>query len=281
MTGYLNGDYLPLDEIGLSPLDRGWLFADALYEVVRSYSGRLFEVERHVSRLECGARELRFRETTFPWFAEVACELVTRNALTDGEALVYVQVSRGAAPRSHRFPSPDTPPTVLAYAHRYERPPDIHDSGASAIVLPDTRWARCDIKSVSLLANTLAHETAREQDAYEAILVRDGMVTEGTRSSVLVVADGTVVGPPRSSYILDGVTRRVVREMCADLSIPYAERDISERSLAGVDEIMVTGTASDIVPIVRLGDRDIGSGTPGPITRALQEEFARRTGSAE
>jgi D-alanine transaminase len=284
MIGYLNGEYLPLEDMRISPFDRANLFGDAIYEVIRSYDGRLFEVPRHMRRLERGARELLLPCTEFPKLPEVAAELIRLNDLNATDALVYIQVSRGtpllssgAAPRSHAFPSPDTPLSIWAYVRAFERDIEGQTHGVHAILVPDQRWGRCDIKTVSLIPNTMAYEQAQSSGAHEALFVRDGLLMEGSHTSMLTLRDGVVEAPPRSPQILDGVTRYVVEDICSDLHIPVTECDIPQSGIWDVDEMFLTGTASEVLPVVRVDGKPIGDGTPGAVTRAIQKAFRVRS----
>jgi len=279
MLAYLNGDYLPRDEIAISPDDRGFLFSDGLYEVIRTYDGRLFQVQSHIDRLSYGARALRFNKEDFSYLTEVAEELIQRNDLTRGDSLVYIQVTRGAAPRTHYFPPPETPLTVYAAATPFvARQADL-ERGINIILVPDQRWARCDIKTVSLVANVLAHQQARESNAVEAVFVRDGVVLEGTRSNFFAVLEGKVVTPPKTNYILGGITRKVVLGLCKNLSIPCQQRPIFESEISQASELMIVGTAAEITPIAQINRQRVGSGKPGPITRFLQKAFREMVSS--
>jgi D-alanine transaminase len=273
MISYLNGRYMPHDEIRISPDDRGFLFSDGLYEVMRSYSGALFQVQAHLDRLSYGARALRYRVHDFPYLADVSRRLVRDNGLAQGDALVYIQVTRGAVPRSHRFPPRDTPLTVYASATPFSPRREEQEQGIHVILVPDQRWARCDIKTVSLLANTLAHQQAFETNALEALFVRDGVVLEGTHSNLFAVFNGTLTTPPRTNYLLPGITRQVVLDLCEKLSIPCRERSILASELDQAEELMITGTTVEITPIVRLNGDKAGSGSPGRLTKKLQQAF--------
>lgn len=277
MIAYFNGTYLPNEKVAISPDDRGFLFADGLYEVIRLYLGRPFRIAEHVARLERGARALRFPRTSFPELSAVFDELIRRNALHESDATIYVQVTRGAAPRTHSFPPKDTPPTIYV-APSYFRPlREELDSGVRAVLVPDQRWSRCDIKTVALLPNTLAHQQAQDVGAQEAIFVREGVALEGTHSNLFVVSGGTILTPPRTNHILPGITRQVVLELCADLSLGYREQSIYEADILTADEVMIVGTTVDISPVVAIGDRKISNGKPGAITRRLQAAFRAQT----
>jgi D-alanine transaminase len=273
MISYLNGTYVPHDEIRISPDDRGFLFADGLYEVMRSYSGALFQVQAHLDRLSYGAKALRYGVHNFPYLADVARRLIRENGLTQGDALIYIQVTRGAAPRSHRFPAQDTPLTVYASATPFSPRREEQEQGIHAILVPDQRWARCDIKTVSLLANTLAYQQAFEANASEALFVRDGVVLEGAHTNLFAVFNGILTTPPRTNYLLPGITRQVMLDLCEKLSIPCRERTILASEIDQAEELMITGTTAEITPIVRLNGEKAGSGSPGTLTKKLQQAF--------
>ncbi|HUT71256.1 MAG TPA: aminotransferase class IV [Desulfatiglandales bacterium] len=273
MVGYLNGSYLPREQIAISPDDRGFLFSDGLYEVIRSYDGTLFQAQAHLDRLNYGAQALRLNTVDFRYLIDVAQELIQRNHLNQGDATVYLQVTRGIAPRTHRFPCPETPLTIYATASSFSPKNAAFEDGISVILFPDQRWARCDIKTVSLIANVLAHQQARDYGASEAIFVRDGVALEGTHSNFFGVFKGTVVTAPKTNYILGGITRQVVLDLCKDLSIPFQERPILEPELQHAEELMVIGTITEITPIVTIDNEKVGSGRPGTITRRLHKAF--------
>ena len=270
---YLNGRFSRKEQIAISPDDRGFLFADGLYEVMRSYEGRIFRALEHIERLNFGARELRFNQADFAYLIEVADRLIRDNDLTRGDALIYLQVTRGAAPRQHRFPPPETPLTVYASARAFASKFDEQQNGINVILVPDVRWARTNIKTVGLLPNVLAQQEAMEHQASEAIFVRDGFLMEGTHSNIFAVKSGEVITPPLSNHILSGITRRAVLELCDELSLPRSERPISKSEGLKADELFITGTTVEITPIVRIDGKPIGSGAPGAVTGRLQEAF--------
>lgn len=273
MQVYFNGKYLPKEEVCISPDDRGFLFADSIYEVMRSYDGRIFEIVAHIERLSYGARQLRFQMTDFGFLRKICDDLLRMNGLLCGEAILYIQVTRGIAPRLHRFPSPDTSPTIYAETKPFTPDRDAMRQGINVILLPDQRWARCDIKTTGLTANVLAHQQALDHDAQEAVFIRDSTVIEGTHSSVLAVFGGCLATPPLTNYMLGSITRRVVLELCRELRIPFSEKTILEEEFFKADEAMIAGTTAEITPIVKIGGRSIGDGKPGPITRRLQAAF--------
>ena len=282
MKIYFNGEYVQKSEVSISPDDRGFLFADGIYEVVRAYDGHLFRLADHLKRLASGLKALGIRGVEPVQIGEVAARLVQENALEKGAATVYVQVTRGAAPRSHKFPPATTRPTVYVEAKPFSAPTKESNEGAAAIVVPDQRWARCDLKTIGLLANTLAHQRAFEVGVFEAIFCRDGMLLEGTHSSVLFVKEGVLIAPPLTNYILPSITRQVVFELAKSESIPVALRSCAKDELTELDEVMIIGTTVEVTPITRVDGLKIAGGEVGPVTRKLQKAFAeavRREGS--
>ena len=273
MISFFNGDYVAKEDIVISPDDRGFLFSDGIYEVIRSYHGRLFKAPEHIRRLNYGAEELRFNTSNFDHLINVAGELINKNQLCTGDATVYIQITRGVAPRSHRFPPSETSLTIYVTARSFTPFKDELENGIHAILVPDQRWARCDIKSIALLPNTLAHQQALEKNASEAIFVREGCVMEGTHSNLAVILDGMVVTPQKTNFILGGITRQVLLDLCKGLSIPSSERPIPVSEISQAEELMIVGTTVEITPIVAINREKVGSGVPGPITRSLQKAF--------
>ncbi len=274
---YFNGEFLPRDEIRISPDDRGFLFADGIYEVVRCYGGRFFRMREHLERLARGLRELRIQGVEATDLGDVCAELLERNQPTPANLLVYIQVTRGTAPRAHPFPATDVAPTVYVTLMPYTPKGDAA-RGISVITAPDTRWARCDIKSIGLLANCLANQTAREAGATEAIFVRDGVALEGTATTFFGVFAGTIRTAPISNYILPGITRAAVLETCHELEIPVAIEPIFQHELRGADELFLAGTTVEVMPIVRVDGCPVGDGKPGSVTKRLRQAFSLKTG---
>ncbi|TKJ41300.1 D-amino-acid transaminase [candidate division LCP-89 bacterium B3_LCP] len=274
MISYLNGHYLPKGEIAISPDDRGFLFADGLYEVMRSYDGEIFQPQAHIERLSYGAEQLRFQQMEFSFLIEVAEELIGRNQLNRGDAIIYIQVTRGIAPRLHKFPPPGTSLTVYATIRPFQPKTDEMTEGINVIFVPDQRWARTDIKSIGLLPNVLAQQRAMENNAAEAVFIRDGAITEGTRSNFFAVIGGTVITRPRTNYILAGITRKMVIEICQKSSIPFQERSIFETEAHEAQELFIAGTTVEVTPVVQIEGKNVGNGKPGPITMKLQKAFA-------
>ncbi len=271
---YLDGDFVPVDKAAVSPLDRGFLFADGVYEVLRSYRGSLFEQKAHIERLRRSLREIRISQGAAEGIEEIFPMLLESNGLSDSEALVYLQITRGAAPRSHQFPGRETAPTVYAHAVPFEPLTSQRDTGIPVILVPDTRWSRCDIKSIALLPNILARQMAEDAGAGEAVFIRNGMVTEGSSSTFCAVFSGTVVTHPESNVVLSGITKRVVFELCARTGIPVAERPFREDELSRAAEMMLLSTTREVMPVVSVDGMKVGDGTPGQLTRKLQAAFS-------
>ena len=270
MTVYFNGEYKPKDDVRLSPDDRGFLFGDGVYEVICAYDGRQFKAAEHFERLMRSMAELRIQPPDMDALRPVPETLLHKNGLEQGWAVIYIQVTRGAAPRSHPFPDAETPVTVYAYAAPFESPNQELKQGVRVVLTDDNRWLRCDIKSVNLLPNILAAQTAREKNAKDVLFVRDGAVTEGSYTSFGAVFAGKVVTYPESHYILPGITRSAVLELCAKLNIPVERYPVQVAQLQDADECMLWGTTTQVMPIVQVDDMIVGNGAPGPITRQLQ-----------
>jgi D-alanine transaminase len=273
-TVYLNGEFLPSSEARVSVDDRGFLFADGVYEVSPAYHGRFFRLDKHMERLKRGLSELRiaFDPAGLPGVHE---RLVGDNELDESEvAYVYVQVTRGVAPRGHAFPNPSVPPTVYAFAREFKRPARAKwENGFEAITVPDRRWARVDVKTIGLLPNVLAQQAAVEAGASDALFVKDGIAIEGAHSNFFAVFGGTLVTHPTSNVILPGITRDYVLELARELDVPVEERPIQIEELWHADEAFFTGTTTEVRPTVKVDGRAIGKGRPGPVTRLLFEAF--------
>lgn len=272
--------FVRVEQARISPLDRGFLFGDAVYEVMPVYAGRIFALDRHLKRLARSLREVRIADPhPAPRWAELLEELVVRNG--GGDQLIYLQVSRGADEgRDHRFPQ-GVPPTVFMMGSPYAPPTaERFAAGRVAYTQPDLRWGRCDIKTTMLMANCMAKEHAGEHGGNEAVLVRDGMAMEGTSSTLYIVRDGRIVTPPLTNAILPGVTREVVLELAAALGIPVEQRDVPLDELFAADEVWFSNTSAEVMPVVKVDDQPIGHGAaqgrPGPVWRALFDAFQRR-----
>jgi D-alanine transaminase len=280
MRVYLNGRYVDAQDASVSVNDRGFLFGDGIYEVMRGAGGELIEPERHVRRMRRGlsALAIALSHDQVAALLDVSRTLLRDNEL-DGDALAYCQVTRGTAPRTHHYPPPDTPPTVLVTTTPVALPHAVRVRGAAVITLPDIRWARCDIKSVNLLPNVMAKQRAVDAAADEAIFVRDGVITEGASSSVFAVLDGELRTYPLSNYILPGVTREIVLEVARELGLSVREVPVLADELMRATEMFLTSTYNDVMPVVRVDGRVVGTGAPGPIAQHLYAAYAERIGA--
>jgi D-alanine transaminase len=253
--------------------DRGFQFGDGVYEVVRSYRGSMFRLDAHLARLVQSARAIRLpmRYSLAQWR-----RLILRAYRMSGfpDAKVYLQLTRGPAPREHGFPKAVRPTVVITVRNLEPLNPALRRDGVSAITVPDLRWGRCDVKSLNLLANVLAREDARAAKVFEAILVREGSVTEGAISNVFAVIEGTVTTSPTDPAILPGITRAATLDLVRAEGLPLAERLLSEEELRAAAEVFLTGTTIEIVPVVSIDGAKIGTGEPGPLTRRLMRRFA-------
>ncbi|MFQ5705026.1 MAG: aminotransferase class IV [Gemmatimonadales bacterium] len=265
---YFNGEFLPKEEIRISPDDRGFLFADGVYDVALSYGGNFFRMDAHLTRLANGLRALEIVGVDVPSLAGVAHELLRRNGAASGDRAVYFQVTRGAAPRKHAFPVASVQPTVYATTMPFVRKGDPTE-GTSVITVPDTRWTRCDIKSIGLIPNCMANQRAHAAGATEAIFIKDGVALEGTAASFFAVFDGVVTTAPNSNYILPGITRAAVLEICTNAGIPSREAPVFAADLWSADELFLAGTTTEVLSIIRLDGRDVGDGRPGPMVKRL------------
>ena len=274
---YLNGEFLPRERATLSVDDRGFIFGDGIYEVTRVVNGRLFEADRHMRRLQYGLRGIGIDpRMTLEQIIDVHHRLIRENDLTTGEGTVYLQITRGVAPRTHFFPPATTPPTVFLSTSPFTPNHEQRQQGATAVTYPDIRWSRCDLKTVNLLGAVLAKQHAVASDALEAVYIRDGVITEGSHTNVFGVIDGELRTYPKCNFILSGITRDVVLELAVEEGVNVRETPIYQQELGRLDELFVTGTTSDVTPIVQLDGRPIGSGKPGRITRLLMSALERR-----
>ncbi len=282
MQVYLNGQFTSRDKASVSIIDRGFVFGDGIYEVIRVVDGRMFRLEAHLVRMDRGLKGLGI-----PFTAQQRNELdgvmetlIEENNLQKGEGTIYLQITRGAAlPRTHAFPPSDTPPTVMIMASPFVPDTEILEKGGHAITVPDIRWSRCDLKTVNLLPNVMAAQEEKKRNAGGVLMIRDGFVTEGYKNNVFAVFDGTLQTYPDSPYILSGITRDVVFEIAKEEGIPLKMAPIEEKEILKADEVMLTGTITDIQPVVSVDGHRIGMGRPGPVARLLQKGLRHRMDS--
>jgi len=274
MTVYLNGEFLPLAEAKISPLDRGFLFGDGVYEVIPVYSRRPFRLDEHLARLQNTLDGIRLANPLSPdgWRA-VLTRLVAEADSEDQSVLL--QVTRGAdSKRDHAFPQ-GVSPTVFAFSAPLVTPGEaVRAAGISAISIPDPRWKRCDLKVISLLANVLARQQAVDAGCVETILLRDGLLSEGAASNIFVVKDGVLLAPPKDWRMLPGITYDVVLELAARHGMPYQVRDIAEAELRSADELWMTSSTKEVLPIVTLDGQPVGNGRPGPAAAQMYAWYA-------
>jgi D-alanine transaminase len=270
---YLNGEYLPLEGARVSPLDRAFLFGDAVYEVVPVYGARPFRLREHLDRLTRSLSGIRMEPPlTHGQWGEICGELVSRNG--GGDQYLYMQVTRGAEfGRNHAWPA-GLKPTIFAYTNALEPvTPALLEEGVAAITAADTRWARRDIKSTALLANVLLKRLAADASAFETILLERGELTEGSSTTVHVIKDGAVRTPPNGHQILPGTTRDVVGELAARLGIATEDRPVSEAELRGADEVWLAFSTRGLLPVTRLDGKPVGTGRPGPLFKKMHAAF--------
>lgn len=272
-TAWFNGRFMPLAEVRVSPLDRAFLFGDAVYEVIPVFAGQPFLEGPHLDRLERSLRELQLRNphSRADWL-QIIAGLVGRNG--GGNLAVYLQVSRGAdTGRDHAFPGPEVTPTVFGMATPVREPhPD--RVGIRAVTRPDERWGRCDIKSTALLANVMARQAASAAGAGEAILLRDGLLTEGSASSVIIVEKGVLVRRPAGPDVLPGTTTDAVFAVARQRGLRCIDDAISEQRLRHADEIWIAAATRGIVPVILLDGAPVGNGRPGPVWQQVAADFA-------
>ncbi|HZS57850.1 MAG TPA: aminotransferase class IV [Gemmatimonadaceae bacterium] len=273
---YLNGAFVDRADAKVSVDDRGFVFGDGVYEVTRSFDGVLLEVDRHLRRLERSLAGLDLAYASAE-LTSISLRLLRDNGLARGEATVYWQITRGAAsPRTHWFPPVGTPVTVYAAASPFTALHDKRATGVGTILLPDQRWARCDLKTVNLLPNVIAKQKAVAAGVHEALLMRDGVIMEGAATNFFGVIDGVIRTHPKSNYILPGITREVVLECADELGMAVREEPMFVDDLPKLSESFLTGTTNDVMPVVAIDGRAVGDGKPGPVAGRLYSALIAR-----
>jgi D-alanine transaminase len=270
----LDGELMPVDQARVPVWDRGFLFGDAVYEVLRLYRGRCWLEPEHMARLRRSLAEMEITALDFGRLTDRVHRTIAASGIKEGTA--YIHITRGVAPRSHAFPDPPVPPTELIVIRPFDDRPaaKLREVGVGVISQPDLRWKRCDVKSTNLLANVLACEAARRAGCQEAILIgEDGLVTEATHTSVLWVRGGRLEGTPNGTGILPGTTRQLVLRLISDLDLPWAETEVTLDALIAADEALLVGTTTEVLSIVRIDGKAIGGGRPGPVARRLQDAY--------
>jgi D-alanine transaminase len=274
---YLNQQFLPKEKAFISPEDRGFYFADGVYEVIKYYKGYPFCFDAHMTRLRNSLAGVRISFNRFDELADICDRLIEENRLISEYAGVYIQVTRGVAARTHSFPSNDVTPTL--YIRAFPMPTFLSEmrNGVRVISRDDIRWLRCNIKSIALLPNTLIFQEAMEAGAFECLLIRDGKFTEATHSNIMMVRNGMVFTHPDSNLILPGITRTKVIKLCSALSVGVIEKPVKADDINSIEECFITGTGSEIIPVVMVDNTVIGNGKPGPVTRMIQKAFFKIT----
>lgn len=270
----MNGEYFPIEEAKVSINDRGFQFGDSVYEVLKVYRGKVWAYDRHLTRLANSLAGIELTGVDVEQVGEAALETLRRSELL--EALVYVQVTRGAAPRQHENPQGLTPTMVVTVRQEPDGREELRKTGAKAITVPDTRWGRPDIKSTNLLPNIMAKTHATEAGAYEALFVNDrGVVTEASAMTCYAVIEGVIRTHPLGTAILAGVTRAYVRELAEQLHFPLREEAFLRSALSGATEVFLSGTSAEILGVVEVDGEPVGDGRVGPVARQLQEAYRK------
>lgn len=278
MTAYLNGQFLPLSEARISPLDRGFLYADGIYEVIPVYSRTPFRIDEHLRRLQSSADGIRLPNphSNDEWRA-IILRLIAETEFED--QTLYIQVTRGAdIKRDPTFPK-GTTQTVFLFTAPLIRPTrEQRENGVATITAQDIRWGRCDLKTVALLPNVLMRQLSADAGCTETVMLRDGFLTEGSASNIFVVKDGIILAPPKDHRMLPGITYDMVLELAARHGAPHEVRPISEAELRSADELWITSSTKEVLPIATLDGQPVGQGAlagrPGPVTRQMQSWYS-------
>ncbi|MDA8138281.1 MAG: D-amino acid aminotransferase [Desulfobacteraceae bacterium] len=277
---YVNGRIMPIEEAKVPINDRGYHFADAVYEFISGYHGRLFAFEAHLDRLERSLRALSFPPISRDSIREAIEKIFQAAALDNGG--VYLQISRGVAPRNHPFPINVQPQIIITVRSLPETPRAYLENGIHVITVTDIRWGRCDIKTVQLLPNVLARQQALDAGAQDAIFISpEGVVREATSSNLFIVKDNTLQTHPLTPNILPGVTRGCLLEICREEGIPVQEIFFNHHTLLSADEVFITSTVAEVLPVTRIDGRSIGAGCPGPLTQRLRTLLETQAGKTD
>ncbi len=273
---YLNGAFLPVNEARISPLDRGFIFGDGIYEVIPVYGGKLFRLDEHLKRLDDNLAAVRIKQplSNKAW-KSVLNEVVARNRPMHGdEQSIYLQITRGVAERDHGFPNSHIEPTLFIMSSTLKPlAASIAEQGVAAITHADIRWRNCHIKSTSLLGNILLRQQAYDEDAVEAILIRDDEVTEGAASNLFALIDDVLITPPKGPLLLPGITRDLILELAQQHNIPACEAFITPQQLINAEEIWLTSSTKEILPVTTLDGTVVGSGKPGKLWQQMNQHY--------
>jgi len=270
---YLNGEYVRLGDAKVSVLDRGFIFGDGIYEVVPAYARKPFRMDGHLARLERSLKAIGIKlDMSRADWEKLVRDMLARASSDD--AMVYIQVTRGVAKRDHAFPASAPKPTVFCMVSPFKRPgAAAREQGYTTVSMPDERWLHCEIKSVSLLGNVLAKQHAVEAGVDEVIQFRDGFLSEGSSCNIWVVRSGTVLGPVRDNLILEGIRYSLMEELARAEGIPFESRRIPRQEVEQADELMLTSATKEVLPIVSLDGKPVGTGKPGPVYARLRAAY--------
>lgn len=272
MIAYYNGNYLPVENISISPFDRGFLFSDGVYEALRTYNKKLFMLQKHLDRLKYSLEQTGISFSEFGKLEEIIFTCAQKNKISQ-DFSVYIQITRGISfPRTHHYHH-QIKPNLFVYTTELKNRERELNEGVSVILERDIRWNRCDIKSISLLPNVMANQNAFIKGCYEAVFYRDTFITEGSHTNFFAIKDGKVITAPLSNFILNGVTRNIVFSICNENNIPIEEEYILLTDIFVYDEFFLSGTTTEITPVVKIDDNIIGDGLPGKFTRKIQKLF--------
>jgi len=274
MIVYFNDNYIPHEEVKISPFDRAFLFSDGVYEALRTYNGKLFRLDDHLKGLKYSLKEIDLTLNDFDRIGEICSNLSDINSIKPDYS-VYLQISRGVSfPRTHHYED-NLSPNVFVYVNPIGDNSKKINEGVKVVLEKDLRWLRCDIKSTSLLPAVMANQKAFKSGAYEAVLFRDDFITEGSHTNFFAVKNNKVFTAPPSNYILDGITRKIVLDLCKENKIDFVEDYIKVNDLKNFDEFFITGTITEVTPIIQIDDWMVGDGKPGRITHNIQELFLK------
>jgi D-alanine transaminase len=279
---YLNGEYKPLSQATVSVLDRGFVFGDGIYDVAPVYAHKLFRFDEHVARLDRSMKKIRMvNPLSRDAWLERCRKLVAALAESEGaqDQVVYIQVTRGVAPRDHVMPEGVAPTVFMMSTPMKPATAEQRHHGVACTTARDFRWERGDIKSISLLGNVLARQMSADHGALETIMFRDGWLTEAAASNVWVVKDGALLGPPKSEHVLEGIRVELLRELCEDVGVSYILKPISEADVGSADEVLLSSATKEVLPVTKIDGEPVGHGAlrgkPGPVYSRLHEAYQR------
>lgn len=269
---YLNGEYLPLEEAKISVLDRGFIFGDGVYEVIPAYGGKILRFEHHMQRLQNSLDAVRIKNPLInEQWQKIIDKLISKNLTQD--QYIYLHITRGVASRDHRFPDETSPTIFVMSSILHSVDPELLKKGVHAVTLDDIRWQYCNIKAIALLPNILLRQQAVDKGAAEAILIRNGNVTEGAASNVFIVSNGLIKTPPKDQQLLPGITRDLVVELAHTHNMPIEEAAISEKEFLAADEIWLTSSTKEILAVTKINALPVGQGTPGAVWNEMYKKY--------